>query len=79
MGSLRLAGGAGSSRGGAVLDWPGARGAQRACPQVSGRGVGAKLRARCYRGPGRGESPPVWCGWGVRGQRERIADNGCSQ
>lgn len=36
---------------GALLDWPGARGAQRAGPQVSGRGVGAKSRARCYRLP----------------------------
>lgn len=34
-----------------MLDWPGARGAQRAGPQVSGRGVGAKSRARCYRLP----------------------------
>lgn len=47
-----MAGGAGSSRGGATLDWPGARGAQRAGPQVSGRRVGAKSRAGCYCGAG---------------------------
>lgn len=62
-----------------MLDWPGALGAQRAGPQVSGRGVGVKLRARCYRGPGRGGSLLVWCGWGVRRQRARIAEDGRSQ